>query len=77
MSVDSPPFSGYLVTQIIRNGEPTELRCDAHPVRCVKYFDQRDKKYKCTECVIPPGVTKITKEDIDRIQKLLAKALKD
>jgi hypothetical protein len=59
-----------------RASEPTEVRCDAHPARGVEYYDQRDNKYKCTECVIPQGVTKVTKRDIERTQKLLVDALK-
>ena len=76
MSVSSPHYCQYLIRQMQRTSEPTEVRCDAHPGRAVEYFDQRDKKYKCTECVIPQGVTKVTKKDIERTQKLLVDALK-
>lgn len=58
-----------------RAGESTEVRCDAHPGRAVAYYDQRDHKYKCTECVIPGGVTKVTKKDIEQTRKKLVQAL--
>jgi hypothetical protein len=76
MSVESPPYCQYLLKQMQRGGgEPTELRCDAHPGRAVEYYDKRCRKYRCTQCVIPQGVTKTTKKDIERTQELLVEAL--
>ena len=60
-----------------RGSEPTELRCDAHPGRAIEFYDKRLKKYSCTECFIPQGVTKIAKKDIERTQELLVEALND
>ena len=65
-----------LVKLMRRTGESAEVRCDAHPGRAVEYYDQEDRKYKCLECVIPEGVTKVTKKDIEETRNQLVKALK-
>jgi hypothetical protein len=77
MAADYPPYSKYLIKAMRRGGESTEVRCDAHPARDIEFYDKKDRKYKCTECVMPFGVTKVTKRDIKRTQKLLVVALKE
>jgi hypothetical protein len=53
MAVDCPPYSMYLLEAMKKRRESTKVRCDAHPGRPIKYYDQKDRKYKCTECVLP------------------------
>jgi hypothetical protein len=76
MTVTTPSYCQYLVKLMRRTGESAEVRCDAHPGRAVEYYDQEDRKYKCLECVIPEGVTKVTKKDIEETRNQLVKALK-
>ena len=65
MTVITPPYCQYLIKQMKRAGESAEVRCDTHPGRGVEYYDQRDRRYKCSECIIPEGVTKVSKNDIE------------
>jgi hypothetical protein len=65
MTVTTPSYCQYLIKQMKRAGESAEVRCDAHPGRAVEYYDQRDRKYKCSDCVIPEGVTKVSKKEIE------------
>ena len=75
MTVTTPSYCQYLIKQMKKAGETAEVRCDAHPGKAVEYYDQRDGRYKCIDCVIPEGVTKISKNDIEQTKKHLAEAL--
>lgn len=75
MTVTMPSYCQYLIKQMKKTGETTEVRCDAHPGKAVQYYDKRDRRYKCIDCVIPEGVTKISKNDIEQTKKKLVQAL--